>query len=191
MQETVQTDELKTYVSYLAKSAARLEKFASDAILISELTVGSYQTYESEFDLLKLIGELELQLEEELIQKNIRIAASPVGSTTIHSDRNLLAIAMRHVLENAVKFAPEGSVISISSRDNDNMVSQITVEDCGEGFSPSALENLFGLFAIGQDHIDNACGLGMALTNMIMHTLGGRISVSNRREGGAAVNLFL
>lgn len=190
LQETVQTDELKTYVSYLAKSAARLEKFAADAILITELTVGNYQLYESEFDLQSLIMEQEQQLEEEIVSKNLRLIYTPIGSTNIFSDRNLISIAMRHVLENAAKFAPENSIISIKSVDDDNMVAQISVEDSGEGFSSSALENLFGLFAIGQDHIDNACGLGMALTNMIMQTLGGRIQVSNRQEGGALVNLF-
>lgn len=191
LQETVETDELKTYVSYLAKSAARLEKFAGDAILISELTVGTYQIYESEFDLKSLIGELEQHLEEGIIQKNIKLKFSPVGSTRIFSDRNLISIALRHVLENAVKFAPEDSIICINSLDDKNGVKQIAVEDSGEGFSPSALENLFSLFAIGQDHIDNACGLGIALTNMIMQILGGHISVNNRQEGGASVNLFL
>jgi signal transduction histidine kinase len=190
LQETVQTDELKTYVSYLAKSAARLEKFAADAILISELTVGDYQLYESEFNISELIAEIEVELEEEIGVKGLRLVFEPVGSTSMFSDRNLVSIALRHILENAVKYSPAESKIAISSVDDDAMVAQIQIADNGPGFSRPALENLFSLFSIGQEHIDNSCGLGLALTNMIMQNLNGRISVNNRNGGGACVNLF-
>ncbi len=190
LQETVQTDELKTYVSYLAKSAARLEKFAADAILISELTVGSYQMYESEFNLQDLISEIEIELEEEIAVKGIRLIFAPIGTTKMFTDRNLMSIALRHIIENSVKYSPEESIITIHSLDDDGIVAQIQIDDDGEGFSKPALDSLFSLFSIGQDHIDNACGLGLALTNMIMHTMNGQITAANRLAGGATVSLF-
>lgn len=191
LQETVQTDELKSYVSYLAKSAARLEKFAANAILISELTIGNYSSYESEFDLQELLGEIELGLEEEIAVKGLRLIFAPIGSTKMFTDRNLVSIALHHIIDNAIKFSPIDNIISIHSSDAIQRVNRIIIEDAGPGFSAFALESLFSLFAIGQEHTDNECGLGLALTNMIMKSLNGRISVSERPEGGASVCLYL
>lgn len=190
LQDTVQTDELKTYVNYLANSASRLDQFATDAILITELMVGSYEIQQSEFLLQEVINEIEKNLEEEIAIKNIKLIYEPLGSGLAFADKNLASIALRHIVENAVKFSKDSGVVTIQSVEDDGSIAQIIVKDEGDGFSGSALDNLFDLFALGQEHMDNNSGLGLALVNMIMEHINGKVLVKNNLKVGATVTLF-
>lgn len=191
LQDTVKTDELKTYVNYLAKSASRLEQFATDAILITELTVDSYQVSEYEFLLQDLIKDVEDSVEEVAVQKDLKIVYQPLGGSIVYTDRNLLGIALRHIVDNAVKYSETGGTVLVQSVEDEGYVAQVIVSDEGAGFSTNALENLFDLFALGQDHVDNTSGLGLALANLIMQKLNGRIFVKNNAGRGASVTLYL
>jgi len=191
LQDTVQTDELKTYVDFLAKSANRLEKFATDAILITELMVDSYELVKTEFLLQEIITDIEQNIEEESVQKNIKLIYEPIGSPMIYTDKSMLSIVLRHVIENAVKFSPDSTDVVIQSIEDDQYIAQIIVRDRGEGFSEKALENLFDLFALGQEHMDKNSGLGLALSFLVMEKLGGKIMVKNNKNRGASVTLYL
>lgn len=190
LQDTVQTDELKTYVNYLANSASRLDQFATDAILITELMVGTYEIQQSEFLLQEIITEIEKNLEEDIGVKNIKLIYEPLGSGLTYADKNLVSIALRHIVENAIKFSNDSGVVTIQSIEDDGSIAQIIVKDEGCGFSGSALDNLFDLFALGQEHMDNNSGLGLALVHMIMEHINGKILVKNNLKAGATVTLF-
>jgi len=191
LQDTVKTEELKTYVNYLAKSAARLEQFATDAIFITELTVDSYEISEYEFLLQDLVEEIESSVEELVVQNDVRLVFKPVGSPILYTDRNLFGIALRHIIENAVKYSPNSGTVTIESVEDGGYVVQVIVIDEGAGFSSRALESLFDLFALGQEHLDNTSGLGLALANLIMQKLKGQILVKNNSDQGASVTLYL
>jgi two-component system sensor histidine kinase KdpD len=110
----------------------------------------------------------------------------------LFADPALAETALANILENAGKYAPDGSKIRIGFQvDGDDGV--IEVIDEGGGF-PDAVEPMFEKFARGVqgDGRPPGTGLGLSIARGFAEAQGGRVSARNRDDGaGAQVRLIL
>ncbi len=114
------------------------------------------------------------------------------GALELWADVSLAGSALGNVLENAGKYAPEGSTVRISFR-RDGGEGVIEVEDEGAGF-PGPVEPLFAKFARGApgDGRPPGVGLGLSIARGFLEAQGGRIEAANRPgAAGAQVRLVL
>ena len=99
-------------------------------------------------------------------------------------------LVLANLLDNAVKFSPPGSSISVHvAREGEHAI--VGVADAGPGIGVEDLPHLFERFCRGaQARAGEApgFGLGLALSQAIVHAYGGSIEAQNRPQGGA---LFL
>lgn len=113
-------------------------------------------------------------------------------SLPVMVDGPLVEAALANVLENAGKYSPPGSTVSIRAEAVEGGCA-IRVLDQGPGF-PRDAEPLFEKFARGVQGDGRApgTGLGLAIARGFLQAQGGRISAGNRRDGpGGEVVLFL
>jgi two-component system sensor histidine kinase KdpD len=93
-----------------------------------------------------------------------------------------------NLLDNAAKYSPSETTISIrSSRDANSVLLQIADE--GEGIPPAELESVFDKFYRVQkaDHVRPGTGLGLAISRGFVEAMHGRISAANRTDRSGAV----
>ena len=96
---------------------------------------------------------------------------------------------MESLIDNAIKFSPANETITIQlSTNGQTTVCEFT--DNGPGFSDKAIEKLFSVFGLGDQHYDKHTGLNLALTKLIMDLHHGRIEVRNKIPNGAIVRLI-
>jgi two-component system sensor histidine kinase KdpD len=103
-------------------------------------------------------------------------------------DAVLFEQTLFNLLDNAAKYAPAGTTISIRSlRDADQVSLQILDE--GEGIPASELESVFDKFYRAQkgDHVRPGTGLGLAISRGFVEALHGEISAANRTDRSGAV----
>ena len=107
---------------------------------------------------------------------------------SISGDAILIQNAVRNVLDNAIKYAPRDTDISVSLTCGSD--TEISVRDQGKGFPETDTERLTGRFVRG-DNVSGTVGSGLGLTiaNEVMSAHGGRLEISNNAEGGACVSL--
>jgi K+-sensing histidine kinase KdpD len=113
----------------------------------------------------------------------------PKGAA-LQVDASLFETALANVLENAGKYAPEGSTIRIRNGAADNS-GWIEVVDEGPGF-PGAIEPMFDRFSRGVpgDGRPPGTGLGLAIARGFLEAQGGRVEAENLAGGkGARVRL--
>jgi len=105
----------------------------------------------------------------------------------------LMEQLLLNLLENAAKYTPEGSPVSIAARTDAGGL-EIAVADRGPGLRVGELEKVFDLFYQGQS-ADGATaggggrkgyGIGLAICRAIALVHGGAIRAENRADGGAA-----
>jgi signal transduction histidine kinase len=105
-------------------------------------------------------------------------AATPI---VVFCDRERLLRAIGHVVENALKFAPDGSEVSLAVSEHAGTVS-FRVSDRGVGLSPQVRRKLFDR----QWHAKRAnrvgAGFGLAIARGFMHAHGGQLTVESRRN---------
>jgi two-component system, OmpR family, sensor histidine kinase KdpD len=93
-----------------------------------------------------------------------------------------------NLLDNAAKYAPAGTTISIrSQQDRDRVTLQILDE--GDGIPPAELESVFDKFYRAQkgDHVRPGTGLGLAISRGFVEAMHGTISAANRTDRSGAM----
>ncbi|MGH6778308.1 MAG: sensor histidine kinase, partial [Bradyrhizobium sp.] len=95
------------------------------------------------------------------------------------------ATVIRNLLDNALRFTPEGGRIDLGvSRDGDTAALQI--RDTGPGIATADLERIFEPFFRGAQPKGEGTGLGLAIVKRIIERLGGTIAVENVGDHSAS-----
>jgi two-component system, OmpR family, sensor histidine kinase KdpD len=103
-------------------------------------------------------------------------------------DAVLFEQVLFNLLDNAAKYSPNETTISIRSWRERNQVA-LQVADEGDGIPPSELESVFDKFYRAQkgDHVRPGTGLGLAISRGFVEAMHGRIFAANRTERSGAV----
>jgi signal transduction histidine kinase len=102
-------------------------------------------------------------------------------------DQSRTSQVLDNLLDNALRYAPPGSVITISLKEIDNQV-QCSVIDQGPGVPPDQLELIFERFYRvdkSRDRVSGGSGLGLAIARSLIKAQGGAIQAENHPGEGA------
>jgi len=106
----------------------------------------------------------------------------------IEGDADLLDMAMRNLIDNAVRYTPEGTPITIVARMEDG-TAVLGVKDCGAGVAADELPKIGERFYRGRGTKTEGSGLGIAIVRRIAELHGARMEISNAKDGGLTVLL--
>jgi signal transduction histidine kinase len=119
--------------------------------------------------------------------KGLRLTAIVPDSAPILLER--LTDALRHLVENAIKFTPSGGIRVIMAMDiATGRPRRLTVADSGIGIAPERLDTIFEPFAqgdIGANRAHRGLGLGLALARALCEGMGCRLTVASEPGKGA------
>ncbi|MBO4930610.1 MAG: sensor histidine kinase [Clostridia bacterium] len=122
--------------------------------------------------------------------KNIDIRCDITDGLTAHFDLRWTAEAVSNILDNAVKYSPEESEITVSAGAYDLFV-RIDIADHGAGIPEDELCNIWKRFYRGKNAENHSgVGIGLYLTANILNTEGGRVSAKSD-ENGSTFTVFL
>lgn len=184
------TSEISELTELLDLSVNRLEQFAMDAVLITQLNTKSIQLKKEKIILSGILNDVLLNYKDKLQPKNLNTKLiNDSGNKYFDGDENLIKKCFQNILDNAVRFSPNKTaiVISVYIKDN-NIICEI--HDQGKGFSSEKTIDSFKLFSRGQVYSDNSMGNGLPIVKMIMELHGGEVVLANHPEGGAVVKLI-
>jgi signal transduction histidine kinase len=109
----------------------------------------------------------------------------PEQSLMVKADPDKLALIFNNVLNNAVRFTPDGGMIEVIVRPERKDV-RVEVRDNGIGIPPNELEHVFEEFYQVEDHMrrrHGGMGLGLSIAQGIVRLHGGKIWAESRGEG--------
>lgn len=109
----------------------------------------------------------------------------------VSGDSLLLSQAISNLLDNALDFSPENSVITVMAQQiNDDY--QIEIADQGTGIPDFALDKIFDRFySLPRPTKDKSTGLGLSFVWQVALLHHGSIALTNRKEGGTLATLTL
>ena len=120
--------------------------------------------------------------------RDVTIDLESTEPAIIRGDPVLLQNAFRNLIDNALKYAPADTSITIHVQTKPRI--SVDVLDQGRGFLPAEMDKLAGRFVRGGDtqgHIGS--GLGLTIAQDVATAHNGTMVLSNRPEGGACVTL--
>ena len=138
----------------------------------------------------EIVGSVLHRLRERLARHNVRIEL-PSELPLVRLDATLVEQVLANLLENAAKYSPPGTAISLQAERRGSEL-LVSVEDAGPGLPPGEPERLFAKFHRGNtEGAVGGAGLGLAICRAIVRLHGGRIWAERRPEGGAAFRFTL
>ena len=106
-------------------------------------------------------------------------------------NENLLMHVWNNLMENAIKYGPQGGLITMRLTEQDDRA-VFTIEDEGPGIPPEALSHIFDRFyQADSSRKSEGNGLGLALVKQILTLSEGTIAVENRPEKGCRFTVTL
>ena len=123
----------------------------------------------------------------------MRLDVSPC-LLSIRMEASQMERVLANLIQNAVKYSPAGTTISVSAHMTNNAELEFTVEDEGPGIPAEYRERIFDPFfrmRTAQQSELSGHGLGLAICKSIVLAHGGRIQVRDRPGGGACFSVFL
>ena len=109
----------------------------------------------------------------------------PDQPVTLHADPVRLAQVVGNLLNNAVKYTPDGGDITIAAR-RDGDAAVLCVRDSGAGIDAALLPHVFDLFHQGDqtlDRADGGLGIGLTLVKNLVEMHGGSVTVASEGTG--------
>jgi two-component system sensor histidine kinase KdpD len=110
----------------------------------------------------------------------------PADLPLVPYDSVLLQQVLVNLLENAVKYTPAGTEITVAARQLPNDEIEIEVADRGPGLPPGEEAKVFAKFYRAERGRGGGVGLGLTICKGIVTAHGGRIWAQNRAHGGAS-----
>jgi two-component system, OmpR family, sensor histidine kinase KdpD len=177
-----QQRELATIVN---EEADRMTWLVTEAIQMARIEAGEIQLNRTPTSLPKLLskalGHLRLLTEERAVD----VHADP-NVRMIEADTELLELAIRQVIDNALKYSPPTSAIHVRLSAGENG-SIISIRDEGPGIPEADQAHVFDKFYRGTNTRSKLAGTGMglAVARQILRSHGGDIQLATTSEKGS------
>ncbi|MGJ7615304.1 MULTISPECIES: sensor histidine kinase [unclassified Variovorax] len=191
--------EPAAYVETLHSSLEEVESLTllvEELLVLARLDAGQERDAAETVSLNVLAEEAVRRLEPMARERRLELLLEPAPPVAARVARGAASLALANLLDNALKFSPAGTTVRVSLRaDVEANEAVISVSDRGPGIRGDELPHLFERFYRGatarSDEKTPGLGLGLALSQAVVHAHGGRIEAANESSGGARFDMSL
>lgn len=180
-------ERLLNYATIINKENKRLRNQVERVLQLASLENDALELKNVKVHLHKLVEEVAEQMAPSLEESAIHLHLMATNDRVLADPLHLTNV-IYNLLDNAVKYSPDGPKITISSRnENGNLV--LTVEDNGVGMTREEAKQVFDKFyrvATGNRHDVKGFGIGLSYVKLIIKELGGSIDVESEPGKGSS-----
>lgn len=190
---TIPKSEQDKYLNIVQGEARRLSRLVSDLLEATRLEQGKIKIEKANIDMNRLATESIIAYEQRLTQKNISVRLDlDEEQCTAFVDKDSIKRVLINLIDNAIKFTPEGGNIIITTEHTDKKV-KVSVQNSGAGIAEADLRHIWERFyksdkSRGMDK--TGVGLGLHIVKTIISQHGGEVFAESK-EGEFARFTFI
>jgi two-component system phosphate regulon sensor histidine kinase PhoR len=184
----------KKFLSTIARHAERLNRLVEDLLTISNIELGEMRFCFESVALSGVAQSVLQMIQLKAREKKIELtSAIPEDLPLIRADRDRLSQILINVLDNAVKFTPEGGTVTLSAAQAAGHEVVVKIADTGIGVPRDEIPRLGERFY----RVDKTrsrelggTGLGLSIVKHLMTAHKGRIEIESLLGRGTTVSIF-
>jgi signal transduction histidine kinase len=180
--------EFARFIDNLQAQVSRLGKLMADLLAYGRPPAGDFRVGTLESIVAPAVDACDALARDAGVTITTRHDAS---APPVRLDQERMVLALRNLVDNAIRYAPRGSEIFVETRavdDGGRRFAECTVRDGGPGFDDADLTRVFEPFFTRRQ---GGTGMGLALVQRIAIEHGGEVLAANAASGGALISLRL
>jgi signal transduction histidine kinase len=191
----VATDEKLDFSKTIAVECDRQIDFVGTLLDLSRIESGAYKLRKTRVDVAELIDSCVRVERHRAESLGLKLTTDvPTGLPAVSGDTEALRRVLRGLIDNAIKYTPEGGRVTVSAHQDHDMTA-ISVSDTGKGIPEADLPHVFDKFYRGASEANVASaagvGLGLYLAQHIVGQLEGEIRVESKQGVGTTFTVRL
>jgi len=190
-------DEQQKHLTRCEVEVDRLDEMIADVLTLSRLEHSNNAFTADEIELNSFLEQVINDCQYFANSKNVTISFKGATDCPTLADIKLLASAISNVVNNAVKYSPNDSVVLVTLKEeltDQKKHVRLTVSDHGPGVPDDMITELFSPFfrvADGRERSSGGTGLGLAIAQQAIHLHQGEIFAQNIQPTGLKVTVIL
>ncbi|MDZ4201243.1 MAG: ATP-binding protein [Gallionella sp.] len=140
-------------------------------------------------DLLALTQTCSAELAPQALVRDITLEVTTDTAITVSAAEDLLHIMLRNLLDNAIRYTPQGGQIKITLHPAAHHAATLTITDSGSGVAEAQLPLLGKRFSRLASSGTEGVGLGLSIVLRIAALHGARVEFRNEEQGGLTVSV--
>ncbi|MCJ7745111.1 MAG: ATP-binding protein, partial [Actinobacteria bacterium] len=185
-------DTAKESIEIILKKSTILERLIANILDMSRIEAGRLEVNLDILDLRELCQRV-VGDEERMVEFHEINLVTPDKEMEVVADPDRGEVVLGNLIRNAIKFSPEGGAVTISVREAGDMA-EVCVTDEGIGIPEEEHEKIFDRFYqvdSGENRSFPGTGLGLYITNELLHAMGGTIRVESEPGKGSTFTFTL
>ena len=184
---SIKSPFLKQVIEDVRDEVKKMTKLVSDLLIVARSDNKALKLKPSKFDLGAVAAQTARLMQPLAEQKKITLVADCLPKVIIHADEQKIRQLVLILVDNAVKYTPEGGKVTVEFRKAEKGKVCLAVSDTGIGISPEDQEKVFDRFY----RVDKARsremggnGLGLAIAQEIVELHKGTIQIESELGKG-------
>ncbi len=189
--DDISGDEKKEYLTMISDESKRLLKLSQNTLLLSKVEAMQIVSEKEKYDLAEQIRYCLILLSKSIEEKNIEIDMDEDLVLSYYGNKELLQHVWINLLNNAVKFTPDGGRITVAGR-SDQKETEVRITDSGIGMDEETLGRIFDKYYQNDPvSLTKGSGIGLSIVKRIITLCGGEIEVSSWPGTGSTFSVKL
>ena len=187
-------DKRRDYYRVLVAEVARLQRLVETLLHFGRLEAGQTPHQVADMDLTQLVASVadETRAQADQGGRQIEISGSP-GALVVRADEDAVRLALRNLVDNALKYSPRGSTVRLGLQAADGRA-MVTVSDDGPGIPADEQSAIFTKFVRGSAAKHGrvpGTGVGLAMVRQVALAHGGSVELASAADAGSTFTFAL
>jgi signal transduction histidine kinase len=177
----------------ILEECERLTRLTDQLLALSREDAGLRQSLRETVELGSLVESVVETMRPAAMAKELDFRSSPNGQIFVIGDEGRLRQVFYNLLDNAIKYTPEGGEIEVTLGRTDG-TAVVEVRDSGIGISAEDVPRVFDRFYRvdkARSREQGGTGLGLSIAQTIVHGHGGKIELASTRGKGSTFTVTL
>lgn len=171
-------EQKREYIDIIEEESLRLSRMATNVLNLTKVENQNILTDTSYFNLSEQIRSSVLLLEKKWSKKKLDLILD-FAEYTITANEELLKQVWINLIDNAVKFTPDGGTVEINIFSDDNNI-RVKITNTGSEIPPENIDKIFNKFyQADESHSSEGNGIGLAIVKRVVDLHCGKISVKS------------